>query len=485
VNILSKILMTIFLVLGLGVTLPFVNQLVKAQTPALTMTHTADRRTAQPGETINYTVTVTNVSSSTVTNMFMMSPITNGTYTLGSGVVVKTNPSIQVATPDTWYSTGLDNFGTLNPGGVMTVTYKAIVNSGAANGSYVQSAAQIWADQQSAFNVTASTQILNNPILCSSITADKNQVVPGDTVEFSMRLCNNGNTVLHNVVIRGWVPNVNNPLSTYVSGSTTASRSGVITQLPDTWINTQTPIVIGDLNPGVEVFVKYRVRVNNSLAAGTILEAINQSRSDETPETQCAVQVKVVAPAGAPAVTLVSNPVLSVRKFVVYSGKEYSIVLPRDVKKFNKNEEVLYRMKVENSTDQVAKDVKLTDVIADPKYLDYVSNNLNGTWDVGNNTFSVSFGDIAAKTTRTIDVTFKVKNNIPTVCDVEQRNFVTVTSNNAGEHKADANITVCVPSAQAKVTAKQVKELPKAGGEVFLTLGLAPIGVLLRKFKIV
>ena len=250
----------------------------------------------------------------------------------------------------------------------------------------------------------------------------------------------------------------------------------------------------GDLNPGDRVFFKFKVTVNSNVTDGVTLENVGKVRADEVAEKQCANRIKVVVPpVGAPApavVTAAVTPSLTVKKFVVWDNKEWNGGVPKEIKKFQPGDEIVYRIKVENSTDAVAKDVKVEDRVQDPFVVDFVRNNLDASWNNGNKIASLDLKDIAAKTTRTWDIVFKVRSGIETNKDIEQKNVVVVTSSNAGSPQAEAKITVIAPTAPAVAPAAQKAptKLPATGPEtdtLFLVLGMTPVGIALRRFRLI
>lgn len=492
-NILSKIAITLLLVLGLGGLVNLVGVNTNAQTQPLTMTHVPDKgKNVEPGETISYTITITNTSSSPITNIFIKSPLSNLNYTLGSGQATKTSPAGAIALADDWYQAEV-NLGTLNPGAVINITYKGTVPNNAADGSYAISNAQIkWVGNPVGFNIQATTQVNNKPLLCAIMTSDKSQVAPGDTIEYTIELCNSGNRTLHNVVIKGWVPNIGNPLSTYVRNSTTLVRAGTVTALNDDWIVNNTAINVSDINPGAKTFIKYKVTVNAGVKDGTILESVAQAKSDETPEIQCANQVKVVVPVGAPQiVTAQVQPTLSVKKFVIWNNQEWEGGVPSDKHKFAPGEEVTYRIRVFNNTEARAKDVKAEDRLQEPFNLEFVrSSPKEDSWNNSNKILSVTLGDMVPKSEKVWEFVFKVRSGIETNKDIDQKDVVVVTSSNAGEARAETKVTLFAPTAPVAPARKVARpaELPRAGAETgaaLLILGLGPLGLILRRFKLI
>lgn len=480
--------------LALGLALPLVSNMdqVKAAASDVTLEHSVDKVNAQMGETLNYTFKITNVSSNTLNAFSAKSRFTNGTYVPGSARLNLVNGGSlisDIAVPDDFFTANGVLLGNIIPGDVITITYRGTVNNALAHLSEVQAAGQVWWSGQEGIVKTAATVVIvPDAKLCGTLTADVTTIAPGGVITYNINVCNQGNVDLTNIVVRDDMPNrAANRITTYVAGSTLLTKYGQTTKVSDDWMNNGTAMNIANLRPGDSAVITLKLRVNDNVADGTTVENVAQLKSDQTLEFQCANQIKVVKPVGAPTSRL------NVGKFVVWDNKEFAGALDPSAHKFATNEEVTYRIKVENPTDTVANSVRIEDRLVDNIYLDYVRSNPGGNWNDSTKTLSVDFGDMAAKSMRVWEVVFRVRSGLTTNTDLVQRNSVSVTSANAGSASAEATVTVRVGTAPVTVTtsavaqaAKKPTALPATGPETALLLavgGLSPLGLLLRRFK--
>ena len=286
-NLLKKV----FSIAGLSAVLavPFLSLtspvLATTQTsPSLQLTDVVDKQLADRGETLSYTLTLTNNGNVDLTTVYLKIDTPNlANYVAGSSNYTRSANGINHTLTDTWITDGV-NFGTVPAGTNVVLKYQTTVASNANNDDILWSNAAAKSDQTGQVNANAWTRVLlKNPGLCAEKTADKLYVQKGDTVTFTIQVCNNGNVVLHDILIGDII---HDPLQ-YVPGSTTFTRDNTVTPISDGWLKDS--VNIGDLNPGAVGYLKYQVTVG-TVTDGQTIQNVAQLKSVETPNIlQCAV----------------------------------------------------------------------------------------------------------------------------------------------------------------------------------------------------
>src|SRR3990172_6682940 len=137
---------------------------------ALSITNVVDSNLADRGEILNYTVTVKNTGTVTSTNTIIgINPPNLSSLVSGSINYLRTETGVTKNLSDSFLTTG-GNFGSVPVGKEIIIQVKPDV------------VAKAW-----------TRVILKNPSLCAKKTADKEVYAPGDTVHYTVEICNNGN----------------------------------------------------------------------------------------------------------------------------------------------------------------------------------------------------------------------------------------------------------------------------------------------------
>lgn len=257
----------------------------------LTITNSVDKTQADRGDILSYSVSVKNTGSANQTNVIVwFNPLNLASWVAGSGTYTRVWTGETKTLPDNFVSTG-GNFQTIPVGGELIFKFKTKVADNANNGNVVWLVASAKSDQvPTSVQANASTGIvLANPGLCAEKTADKTTVTVGDTVTYTIKACNNGNVVLHDVNIYDRLDS----RLTYVPGSSTYTLNGQTQTIADSWLTDR--FNAGTLNPGQHGLLKFQVKINNTAKNGDEIQNVGQLNSVETNKwLQCAVIIKVV-----------------------------------------------------------------------------------------------------------------------------------------------------------------------------------------------
>jgi uncharacterized repeat protein (TIGR01451 family) len=259
-----------------------------AATPKLELTDVVDKQQADRGEILSYTITLKNTGDVDLTTTYLKIDTPNlADYVAGSSNYTRSTNNINHDLTDSWINDGV-NFGTVPAGTNVVLKYQTKVAANANMDDIIWSNAAAKADQIGQVNANAWTRvILKNPGLCAEKTADKTTVQVNDTVNFTIKVCNKGNITLHNILVGDII---HTPL-VYVPNSTTLTVGSQVTNVTDKWLTDS--LNIGNLNPGQEAFIKYQVKVSDSLKDGETIQNVAQLKSDETPNIlKCAVVLK-------------------------------------------------------------------------------------------------------------------------------------------------------------------------------------------------
>jgi uncharacterized repeat protein (TIGR01451 family) len=196
---------------------------------AVSKTSSPSGSSVTPGQTINYTVTVTNNGTQAETNAHVVDVLANATLTPGS---VKLNGA---AAADAIISSQQPFAASLAIGATATITYSATVNAIAPVGAQVTNTATIAGNQPCLVGVCASTSPPNAvipPVIAVTKLIDGNQsepVVAGQTVTYSMLVANTGGGPAIGTVLTDGVPNGLTVVPNSVTINTVAAPGATVT----------------------------------------------------------------------------------------------------------------------------------------------------------------------------------------------------------------------------------------------------------------
>jgi uncharacterized repeat protein (TIGR01451 family) len=233
--------------------------IVTTATLAVTKSSSPSAATVGPGETVVYTITVTNNGNAPETNATVTDTMTNATFVPGS-VRVNRRPA-----PDAVLTSGAP-FGTIAAGGSATITYSATVLASVAVGATVTNTATASGDIPcSGATCTAASppNSVQLPILgvVKSIDAlTRDTVLLGQTVTYSMTISNTGTGPAAQVVLTDPVPAGVTPLAGSVTLNGGAAPGATVVGQ-----NVTVPIVL--LAPGATAIVAFQGTITSTAVA--------------------------------------------------------------------------------------------------------------------------------------------------------------------------------------------------------------------------
>jgi uncharacterized repeat protein (TIGR01451 family) len=269
----------------------------------------ADKAQVQRGDVINYTAKVVNNGDSTLHTVFMsehFSPYV--TYVAGSTTATKGTQTVNVT--DAWINDGL-NLGDLQVGQTVTVHFQAKVNDSAPDNAFIESTAQFKTNdlpnwiQCAAQSTLKKTQTPDKPHYTPSKVVNAAVAKPGDVLTYTLKMVNDGNVDLHSAFISDHLPTG----VTFVNGSTVATKGNQTVNVTDAWL--KDGLNLGTLQVGQTATVVFKVKVNQDVKNGQLLENTGQFKTNELPNwIQCAAKtvVKVVTPSTTPTPTATPTP---------------------------------------------------------------------------------------------------------------------------------------------------------------------------------
>ncbi len=258
--------------------------------PKLELTNKVDKQIADRGDVLTYTITIKNTGDQNTTNTLVWINKPNlAEYIPGSSQYQGFPGGTLRSLTDAWINDHV-NFGTLPSGKWIVLNYKTRVAQNANNDDLVWSVAHAKSNQNARVDASVSTKVfLANPSLCASKHADKEVVSPGDTVTYTIEVCNNGNMILDNIRMFDELPKE----VTYIKGTTTYDTTGGFsTDVTDAWVNDG--VNLGQLDKGEKGFFKFKVKVNDNVKDGDIIRNAGKLKSDQTPVwVECSNEIRV------------------------------------------------------------------------------------------------------------------------------------------------------------------------------------------------
>ena len=237
--------------------------------PILQITKDVSDPSVNPGATVTYTVVITNVGSADALNVTLTDVMpTNLTFVSGGG------------------NTKTFELGDLAIGDSVTKTYNVLVADDSGAGTYTNTATAE-ADNHSPISAQADLGVVLPTVLGDETSPDLAIVKtvnvafanPGNTVEYTVKITNNGDGDATNVTLTDQLPS-----GFTFDGTTDAVKA---------W-------ELGDLAPNEEKTVTYKVKIADNMTAGTYnnLAIANADNNDDV-TAQAPLEVRAIAVLGA------------------------------------------------------------------------------------------------------------------------------------------------------------------------------------------
>lgn len=231
-----------------------------ASKPALVLTKDVDKKTALPGDSLQYTLDFANLGVDNATGAQIVDILPTGTTfvnaTLNGSPVTPISISGQQYTFDV-NSSDTAIVGQINGGesGVLVINV-TIDNPLPDPGiSSLTNTAELTSNETDPVNdaVTTNIGLSGNPDLTVFKSADKTLLIPGDTVTYTLTVVNTGSGTANNVTVTDVMPT--DSYYTYVAGSITGGDSNDDSGAPTlTWD-------ITSLSPGASETLSYQMQV--------------------------------------------------------------------------------------------------------------------------------------------------------------------------------------------------------------------------------
>ncbi|SCB67402.1 DUF7507 domain-containing protein [Bacillus mycoides] len=349
----------------------------------IALVKSVDKTFATIGDTISYTITLSNPGNVTSQNIIFTDTLPDGT-TFISGTLTNDSGTQQIGNP----ANGIQ-IGNINPGSTATITINVLATNipsinPISNFSSVQFQ-HIVDPSQPAITQTASsntvTTTINSAILTTTKSVDKSIISVGDTVTYTTTITNTGNTPATNVTFTSAIP----ASTTFIPNSVTINGIQQPGAQPALGVN------IPNIAPGETVTVTFQVNVisvppsNSIMGNDTILYSYT------------------VDPNGTPVTTststnIVTNPVLDAMITMVKSVDQTIVTL---------GDTITYTTVLTNSGNTNATNITFTDLIPDGTTFITDSVTIDGITQIGlNPNTGITIGAIAPN--NSISIAFQV-----------------------------------------------------------------------------
>ena len=223
------------------------------------LTKSVDKNFTTVGDTLTYTVTLSNTGNVTTENVVFLDTIPNGTSFI-DGSFILNGVTLPNENPDA--PIGAD-IGTLSAGAVTTIIFKvsvdtipspnSIPNTGNITGDYIVDPVQGTVNDVSGNTNTVTSKVYFANLSNTSKAVDKIFANIGTTLTYTITIVNSGNTTANNVVFVDTVPN----------GTTFILNSVTVKGLPISGVSPNAPgVTIGTIPIGGSSTVTFKVLVN-------------------------------------------------------------------------------------------------------------------------------------------------------------------------------------------------------------------------------
>lgn len=262
------------------------------QVPQFIPVKTVDRQTANVGETVRFTVRLTNTCSSPLTDLFFQDTIPSGLVFVPGSVIIN-GTTAPAANPNTGFA--LPNVA---GGATVTVTFDATVERIPTPNPALNRARILYSYTPVEGGIPGRFDVVSNevPVEVNTLadisvvkTASPSPAVPGSTLTYTITVANAGPSDAINVVLTDNIP---------------ASLSGVEFSIDGggTFLPWVSPYVLGTLAAGASRTILIRGTLSAS-ASGEITNTavVHSDTPDPNPDNNTSTVVTPVVPAGPEA----------------------------------------------------------------------------------------------------------------------------------------------------------------------------------------
>ncbi|MGN8230732.1 DUF7507 domain-containing protein [Paenibacillus polymyxa] len=370
---------------------------IPVSAPNVSISKTADRSTAIPGDSVLYTLTVLNNGIQTVSNVVVSDPIpagsqfTAGSVTLNGSTIASGDPSLGIV------------IGSIAAGGGATITFRATVSSPLPSPPQLTNQSRVSYTSGAFSGVSVSNPVtvaLNAPVLSVSKTAEPISATVGNIVTYSVAVTNSGNIAAAATLIDN-IP----------AGSALVPNSVVVNGVPIPGASPETGLSIGSIAPGAVTQTTFQVVITSVPLPPQLTDQANISFSFQPPDGRI-----VNGNVSSNIVTIpVSSPNVQVSK-----SASVADAVPGDT--------ITYTITATNSGVQTVTDVRVNDTISSGSTFVPGSVIVNGTTLPSASPLTgIPIGSVAAGASTT--VTFSVSvNSLPTPPQLSDQATVSFTS---------------------------------------------------------
>ncbi|HEX2831592.1 MAG TPA: hypothetical protein VHW00_01175 [Thermoanaerobaculia bacterium] len=358
---------------------------------------TATKTDSLSGNTIHYTITITNDGTGPASDVvFNDTPDANTTIVSGS-----VTTSAGTITSDT--TTVSVNIGTINPSASVTIGFDvtitgsatSISNQGSVSGSNFTTVSTDDPDAGGSVDPTVTP-------LAATLSATKTDARSGDTIHYTIAITNSGNGAATGVVFDD-TPDANTEL---VTASVTSS-AGAVSTTP-----TSFSVSIGTIAPSATVTIEFDVTINDPLPVGTTTVANQGMLSGTNVPTSSTDDPDAAGPSDPTLTPVVAAPIVTASK---------NDALQNDVdhdSQFDPGDTIRYTITIANSGNTAATNVVFTDTPdANTTLVSGSVTTSSGTVTTGNSggdtSVAVNVGTLNASQSVTITFDVVIDNPLP------------------------------------------------------------------------
>lgn len=342
-----------------------------------------DKTFATIGDTISYTITLSNPGNVNSQNIIFTDILPEGT-TFISGTLTNDSGTQQIGSP----ASGIQ-IGNINPSGTAVITLNVLVTNipsinPITNFSSVQFAHVVDPSQPAVLQTNVSNAVsttINSAILNTTKSADKSIISVGDTITYTTTITNTGNTTATNITFTSAIP----ASTTFIPNSVTINGFQQPGAQPALGVN------IPNIASGETVTVTFQVKVLSVPPSNSIMD------------NDTILYSYTIDPNGTPITTsitsnIVTNPVQDAMITMIKSVDQTLVTL---------SDTITYTTILTNNGNTNATNITFTDLIPDGTTFITNSVTINGITQIGltPNT-GITIGSIAPNSS--ISIAFQV-----------------------------------------------------------------------------